>query len=95
MATFSSVREAYESRKAAHSAVDGPFAHGAAFARGEIVPAEEAMVPLFDLGFLRSDLTYDVPAVWDGRFFRLDDHLARLERSCAKLRLDPPHALPG
>ncbi|KAH2547417.1 hypothetical protein KXW12_005791 [Aspergillus fumigatus] len=25
--------------------------------------------------FLHSDLTYNVPSVWDGRFFRLDDHL--------------------
>jgi len=29
-----------------------------------------------------------VPAVWNGRFFRLDDHLDRLARSCAKLRLN-------
>ena len=47
-------------------------------------------IPLRDQGFLRSDLTYDVPAVWDGRFFRLDDHLARLELSCAKIRLRLP-----
>ena len=41
-------------------------------------------------GFLKSDLTYDVPAVWDGRFFRLDDHLDRFERSCRQLRLSGP-----
>jgi branched-subunit amino acid aminotransferase/4-amino-4-deoxychorismate lyase len=35
-------------------------------------------------------LTYDVPAVWDGRFFRLDDHLDRLELSCQKIRLKLP-----
>ena len=28
--------------------------------------------------------------VWEGRFFRLDDHLARLERSCELLRLTSP-----
>jgi branched-subunit amino acid aminotransferase/4-amino-4-deoxychorismate lyase len=92
--TFSEVLDGYEARKAQHARLTGPFAHGAAYARGEIVPAEEAMVPLFDLGFLRSDLTYDVPAVWNGRFFRLDDHLARLERSCEKLRLNPPMSTP-
>lgn len=94
MSAFSSVLAGYEARRAAHAAAEGPFARGAAYSRGEITPPEEAMVPLLDLGFLRSDLTYDVPAVWDGRFFRLDDHLARLERSCAKLRLTPPMPTP-
>ncbi|MDR3509086.1 MAG: aminotransferase class IV [Caulobacteraceae bacterium] len=98
---ISTLRQGYEARLASLAKDDGanpfasnPFAQGAAYVRGEIVPADEAMVPLFDLGFLRSDLTYDVPAVWDGRFFRLDDHLARLERSCAKLRLTPPLSTP-
>lgn len=94
MSTFSSVLEAYEARCAQHAPKTGPYADGAAFVRGEYGPAHEAMVPLFDLGFLRSDLTYDVPAVWEGRFFRLDDHLARLERSCAKLRITPPMSTP-
>jgi branched-subunit amino acid aminotransferase/4-amino-4-deoxychorismate lyase len=87
---FSSLLEAFETRTARHALANGAYAEGAAFVRGEYVPASEATVPLFDLGFLRSDLTYDVSAVWNGRFFRLDDHLARLERSCAKLRLEPP-----
>jgi branched-subunit amino acid aminotransferase/4-amino-4-deoxychorismate lyase len=94
MTSFSALMDGYEARKARHALQTGPFAAGAAYSRGQITPAEEAMVPLFDLGFLRSDLTYDVPAVWDGRFFRLDDHLARLERSCAKLRLTPPLSTP-
>lgn len=94
MSSISTVIDAYKARAAAHQQASGPFAHGAAYVRGEIVPADEAMVPLFDLGFLRSDLTYDVPAVWDGRFFRLDDHIARLTRSCAKLRLTPPLGFP-
>lgn len=94
MSAFSSLLDAFEARSAEHALRRGPFVEGAAFVRGEYVPADEAMVPLFDLGFLRSDLTYDVPAVWDGRFFRLDDHLARLERSCAKLRITPPLSTP-
>jgi branched-subunit amino acid aminotransferase/4-amino-4-deoxychorismate lyase len=91
---FSSLLDGFETRTAAHAQQTGPYADGAAFVRGEFVPAAEASVPLFDLGFLRSDLTYDVPAVWNGRFFRLDDHLARLERSCAKLRITPPMSTP-
>ena len=90
MASFASVLDAWRVRCEAHRKITGPFAEGAAYCGGKIVPAAEATVPLFDLGFLRSDLTYDVPAVWDGRYFRLDDHIARLKRSCAKLRLEPP-----
>jgi hypothetical protein len=92
---FATMRQAYEARAAAQAARTGPFAEGAAFVGGEFVELAEAKVPLFDLGFLRSDLTYDVPAVWNGRYFRLDDHLARLERSCAKLRLKPPVEQPA
>lgn len=63
---------------------------GLAWVDGEVVPVSEARVPLLDSGFLRSDATYDVAAVWDGRFFRLDDHLRRLSESCRRLRLRPP-----
>ena len=94
MTPFSSLLDTFELRRASHALKTGPFVEGAAFVRGEFVPASEATVPLFDYGFLRSDLTYDVPAVWNGRFFRLDDHLARLARGCAKLRLNPPMSTP-
>lgn len=94
MTSFSALQDGYLQRLAAHASEARPMANGAAYARGVITPVEEAVVPLLDLGFLRSDLTYDVPAVWDGRFFRLDDHLARLARSCAKLRLEPPLPMP-
>jgi branched-subunit amino acid aminotransferase/4-amino-4-deoxychorismate lyase len=77
----------YESRQAALEASNNPFAHGVAWVEGDLVPLLEARIPLLDQGFLHSDLTYDVPAVWDGRFFRLDDHINRLEASCKKLRL--------
>ncbi|MFO1047073.1 MAG: aminotransferase class IV [Geminicoccaceae bacterium] len=69
---------------------NNPFAKGIAYVEGQYVPLHEARIPLLDQGFLKSDLTYDVPAVWDGRFFRLDDHLDRFERSCERLRLKSP-----
>ena len=65
------------------------FADGAAFVDGRYVPVGEARLPLLDWGFTRSDVTYDVVHVWKGRFFRLEDHLDRFERSCRRLRLDP------
>jgi branched-chain amino acid aminotransferase len=65
------------------------FAQGCAFVNSEYVPIAEASVPILDMGFLRSDVTYDVVAVWNGKFFRLDDHLDRFERSCTSLNMSP------
>ncbi len=61
---------------------------GMAWMGGEIIPIEDARVPVTDWGVTHSDTTYDVAPVWDGAFFRLDDYLDRFEASCAALRLD-------
>ncbi len=63
---------------------------GAAYVDGTFCPIAEATVPILDWGFVRSDATYDVVAVWKGRFFRLEDHLDRFERSVASLRMTLP-----
>ena len=84
------VFDGYAARKAALDKSDNPLAKGVAWIEGALVPLSEARIPLLDQGFMHSDLTYDVPSVWDGRFFRLDDHLIRLESSCRKLRLTLP-----
>ena len=67
----------------------GDFSAGCAYVDGRYVPIDEARIPVLDMGFSRSDCTYDVVSVWNGAFFRLAEHLARFERSCACLRLDP------
>jgi branched-chain amino acid aminotransferase len=68
------------------------MADGVAFIDGEYVPAHEAKISIFDTGFTRGDAVYDTVSVWKGRFFRLDDHVARFLRSCAGARLTCPHA---
>jgi branched-chain amino acid aminotransferase len=68
----------------------GALADGAAFIDDAIVPIAEARIPITDTGFLRSDATYDVVAVWKGSFFRLQDHLDRFWRGCEELRLRVP-----
>jgi len=70
--------------------VSASFEAGCAWIEGEYVPIGEARIPILDTGFVRSDLTYDVVAVWEGRFFRLQDHLDRLYAGCERLRLEPP-----
>jgi branched-chain amino acid aminotransferase len=68
------------------------FPDACAFVDGRFVAPEDAKVSLFDWGFTRSDATYDVAGVWDGAFFRLEDHLDRFEASLAKLRFKLPHS---
>ena len=65
-----------------------PWAAGAAFIDGTFCPISEARISVLDMGVTRSDCTYDVVSVWDGRFFRLDAHLDRFVNSVARLRLD-------
>jgi branched-subunit amino acid aminotransferase/4-amino-4-deoxychorismate lyase len=55
---------------------------------GRVTPACEATIPATDEGLLRGDGVFEVVRVYDGRPFALPDHLDRLERSAANLRLD-------
>ncbi|WP_118136171.1 aminotransferase class IV [Oceanicella sp. SM1341] len=67
-----------------------PWTAGAAFLDGRYMPVGEARIPVTDWGYRRSDVTYDVVGVWEGAFFRLDDHIARFRRSMEALHLRPP-----
>jgi branched-chain amino acid aminotransferase len=55
---------------------------------GAVSPVEEARIPITDEGLLRGDGGFEVMRVYGGMPFALDDHLARLGRTCAGLRLD-------
>jgi branched-chain amino acid aminotransferase len=61
---------------------------------GRVTPAAEAMIPVVDEGFIRGDGVFEVIRVYDGRPYKLGEHLDRLERSAANLRLgwDVPRA---
>ena len=66
-----------------------PWPGGAAWIDGRYCPIEDARISVLDLGVTRSDCTYDVVHVWQGRFYRLDAHLDRFTASMARLRLGP------
>ena len=68
-----------------------PWPAGAAWIDGQYCPIEDARISVLDLGVTRSDCTYDVVHVWEGRFYRLDAHLDRFAASMTRLRLDPGH----
>jgi branched-chain amino acid aminotransferase len=55
---------------------------------GSFMPAHEATIPATDEGLLRGDGAFEVIRVYDGRPFAVADHLDRLERSAANLRLE-------
>lgn len=50
----------------------------------------DAALPLLDEGFVRGDGAFEAIGVWDGRPFRLADHLGRLAASLAAIGLPPP-----
>lgn len=74
----------------APSLEDNPFAAGCAWIEGQYIPIAQARIPILDAGFVRSDLSYDVVGVWEGAFFRLADHMARLEAGLERIRLRSP-----
>src|ERR1700726_65700 len=66
---------------------------GAAYIDGRFMPVAEAMIPVTEWGYRRSDVTYDVVSVWDGAFFRLEDHLERFQASMRAKRLAPAETI--
>lgn len=60
------------------------------YLNGEFLPADQATIPVLDRGFLFGDGVYEVIPVYGGHLFRLDQHLRRLDQSCAGIRLPVP-----
>jgi D-alanine transaminase len=56
---------------------------------GRLLPLAEARVSPLDRGFLFGDAVYEVLPVYDGRAYRLDAHLERLNRSLKEIRMPP------
>jgi branched-chain amino acid aminotransferase len=60
------------------------------YLNGKIVPAKEAVVSVFDHGFLYGDGIYETIRVYDRVIFMLEEHLGRLYRSASMLGLTLP-----
>ena len=52
---------------------------GIGFMDGDFMAMSEMRIPVTDMGFQLADMCYDAVHIWKGRFFRLDDHLARFQ----------------
>ena len=61
------------------------------YLNGEYSRVSEAKVSVLDRGFIFGDGVYDVAPVYGRRIFRFDEHIARLTRSLAKIRIANPH----
>ena len=60
------------------------------FLNGEYGSLRDAKVSVLDRGFIFGDGIYEVVPAYGGKLFRFDEHLARLNRSLAKLRIENP-----
>lgn len=60
------------------------------FLNGEWMPQAEARIPITDRGFLLSDGVFETARLHQGRYFRLAQHLERLEESARTLHLPLP-----
>ena len=61
------------------------------YLNGEYLPLSQAKVSVLDRGFIFGDGIYDVAPAYGRRLFRFGEHMARLERGLAKIRITNPH----
>ncbi len=63
-----------------------------AYLNGRLIPARQARISVLDYGFLFGYGLYETIRAYDGKLFRLDAHLRRLEESAQKIgiRLNLP-----
>ncbi|OZI20903.1 D-amino acid aminotransferase [Bordetella genomosp. 9] len=66
-----------------------------AYLNGEFLRLQDAKISVLDRGFIFGDGVYEVVPVYEGRPFRMAEHLARLERSLAAIRIESPFDAAG
>ena len=62
------------------------------FLNGEWMPIEEAKVSVLDRGFIYGDGVYEYVPVINGKPYRLEGHLNRLNNSCKEIGLKNPYS---
>jgi D-alanine transaminase len=63
------------------------------YLNGAYLPLADAKVSVLDRGFLFGDGVYEVIPAYNGRLFRLEDHITRLNNSLSGIRLPLPHSV--
>eukprot|EP01137_Pigoraptor_chileana_P013487 Opistho-2@67055 len=72
------------------SSIPAASADALCYLNGDYTRLADARVSVLDRGFMFGDGVYEVLPVYDRRLFRFDEHMARLERSLAKVRITAP-----
>lgn len=62
------------------------------FLNGEFIEKNKAFVSVMDRGFLFGDGVYEVIPVYQGKIFRLNAHLKRLEHSLGSINIPNPYS---
>jgi D-alanine transaminase len=62
------------------------------FLNGKLAPLEQATVSVLDRGFIFGDGVYELVPVYSRVPFRMEEHLARLERSLGETRIRNPYS---
>ncbi len=60
-----------------------------AYINGDYLPESEVTVSFRDRGFVLGDAVFDTARTFEGKIFRLDDHIDRLYRSLKAVDMDP------
>ena len=60
------------------------------YANGDFVPQDQAVTSIYDHGFLYGDGVFEGIRAYNGRVFRLDEHIDRLYDSAMAIMLDIP-----
>lgn len=72
------------------SALEAGLPDTLCYLNGVYSPLHEAKISVLDRGFIFGDGVYEVLPTYGGRIFRLEQHLDRLDRSLAELRIANP-----
>src|SRR5262245_14826788 len=60
------------------------------FVNGRFVPEEQALVSVFDRGFLYGDGLFETMRILNGRPFRWEQHIERLQRGLEFIKISSP-----
>lgn len=60
------------------------------YLNGDYTPLKDAKISVLDRGFIFGDGVYEVLPAYSGKLFRFEQHMARLDRSLAELRIANP-----
>ena len=60
------------------------------YLNNQFLPLEKAKISPLDRGFLFADGVYEAVRTYNGKLFKIDEHISRLKRSLKELKIDYP-----